>query len=345
MKQKLSLLAICLLLLWGDELFAQFENTYVIDYDTNYIKDHRHRLNLSLITDFRNSSLSVLTPDGKLANYFTNLPVPTYGAFVSYRWLNAGISLPIRGLSYLPPDRGESSSQNFALGITSRRWYFRNTLDIFEGYYNSNPQVFDPDYFLTNSQLPVVESMRSTTLFSSFNFVWNGDKYSHRSLMFQSEFQKKSAGSMLFGASAIGRWVYSDEVITTRDTVDVYSVNYAFIGFNFGYVYTWALWRHLNLSAMLLPGVNYSMGAYNTTFSASEEPFLKGVGVHAEARFQVLYQLDNFFTGLAITSYSTSNISGNQSPLAVSNNFLRFNLGYRFKMKPIKILKPYGLSN
>lgn len=327
-------------------LLGQDYYSYPIDYDTNFIHDFRHRLNFSLIADIRNSTVNVLTPENKVVNYLTNLHIPQYGAFISYRWLNAGFSLPISTLSHLPSNRGQSEAMNFGIGFTTRKMFFRTTFDRFTGYYNSNPQVLDPDYFLTNYLLPVYEDMTSATLIANLNFGFNSQRYSHRSLMFQSELQRKSAGTILLGISSIGRWVNSSHVMTTDiNGVAVTSINYAFAGINLGYVYTWVIVRNFNLSFMILPGINYSIGAYNAEILDTEDPFIQGFGAQLEVRLQMLYELGSFFTGLHYTGNAVSNIANDVAPVAGSNNYIRFNIGYRFRMKPNNFLANFGLSN
>jgi hypothetical protein len=322
------------------------QGQYVPDYDTSYIRDFRHRLNLSIVAEGKQNTINALSSSKKIINYQTNLPLPNYGIMLSYRWINLLVTVPMPGISYTRPDRGETRSYAVGLGFTTRKWYFRNFLEYFKGYYMSNPWVVDPGFAQGIDKLPVFPNMESLTYYLTGYYGLNGKKYSHRALLWQSEMQKKSAGSFLMGFTGAYKNIKSPQAIFISEELQagVNALEYYVAGFNLGYTYTFAIGRHFNASAMLVPGMTYVFGAYQSdqsTISISENSF----GLSGEGRVQVFYEKDNFFTGLSYTGYVFTNLITDETKVGSTHNYLRLNVGYRFKLKPIKFLKPFGLSN
>jgi hypothetical protein len=322
------------------------QGQYVPDYDTSYIRDFRHRFNFSIVAEGKQNTINALSSSNKIINYQTNLALPNYGFMFSYRWLNAQLTLPMPGISYTRPDRGETRSYAVGLGFTSRKWYFRNFLEYFKGYYMSNPWIVYPDFIQGVDKLPVYPNMESITYYLTGYYGLNGKKYSHRALLWQSEMQKKSAGSFLLGFTGAYKNIKSPQAMFISEELQagVNEVEYYVAGFNMGYTYTFAIAGHFNASAMLVPGMTYIFGAYQSDqsiISISENSF----GLSGEGRVQVFYEKNNFFTGLSYTGYVFTNLITDETKVGSTHNYLRLNVGYRFKLRPIKFLKPLGLSN
>lgn len=319
------------------------QGKYPVDYDTNYIEDFRHRLNLSFVTEVKANGIGIITPENKVLLYLTNIPIPNYGFMVSYRWLNLQLTLPIPALSTPLDDKGETTNYSLGLGLTTRKWYVRNFFEYFQGYYISNPDVVFPDIPADSTIL--LDDMRSRTYYLTAYYMINGNRYSHRSLLWQSEVQKKSAGSLFTGGNFGLRGIdASQDILPDPIEVDVNEARYLFAGLNLGYAYTLVLSKHFNISLALIPGASYTWASY-TTLDHQENVFSNGFGLNMEGRFQMLFQKGNFYAGANYTGYLITDFLKTEYPIGSSHNYIRVNLGYRFKLKPIKFLKPLGLSN
>lgn len=322
------------------------QGQYPPDYDTNYIKDFRHRFNFSLLFGAKDHTLFGVTPMDKTIRYRANNPLPSYGFMFSYRWANIAITVPVPGLSYYQADKGETRNWNLAIGITGRHAYMRTFVEYFKGYYIANPEViFNPFDSILNLSV-IVPGLESLTYNLSAYYGFNGEKYSHRSLIWQSELQKKSAGTFLVGFIGGYRWVKSDQPFSYREESAGYinTMQYLYVGVNVGYTHTFVLAKNLTLSGMFLPGLNLLYGEYDGP-NQSPERIRNGVGVNFEIRVQLLYEIGNIYTGTSLTSYGFSSWVDPNRPVGNSYSYLRLNVGYRFKIKPIKFLKPLGLSN
>lgn len=336
--------AFLLLCGWAGASAQSETGQYPVDFDTNYVKDYRHRFNLSFLTEAKQNTINALSASKKIINYQTNLPLPTYGIMFSYRWLNAQLSIPLPGISYTRPDRVETRSYALGLGFTARKWYLKNFVEYFKGYYMSNPEVVFPEYI--QGETKPYNDMESFTYYFTAYYGFNGKNYSHRALLWQSETQKKSAGSLLMGLTGGYKWIAADQSIFYSDELNspINGVQYYVVGLNVGYAYTLKLSKRMSISGLIVPGANYFVGRYNSTQQTivlQENSF----GLNAEGRLQLFYEKGNFFSGLGYTGYVLTSFLSKENPVGSTHNYLRFNFGYRFKLKPIKFLKPFGLSN
>lgn len=319
------------------------QGKYPVDYDTNYIQDFRHRLNLSFVSELKVNSIGIITPDDKVLIYQTNLPIPNYGFMFSYRWVNLQLTVPVPAISTTLPDRGETRSYALGLGFTTRKWYIRNFFEYYQGYYISNPELIFPN--LPAGSTIILDDMTSRTYYLTAYYMINGNRYSHRSLLWQSELQRKSAGSLFTGGSfGLKRINSSEDLLPDPIEADVNQASYLLGGLNLGYAYTLVLGKHFNVSLALIPGVSYTWASY-ITLDDQENVFSNGFGLNAEGRFQVLFEKGNFYAGANFTGYLLTDYLRTDYPIGSAYNYFRVNFGYRFKMKPIKFLKPFGLSN
>jgi hypothetical protein len=320
------------------------EGQYAINYDTTYIQDYRQRLSLSTLFEFQNYFIAVFREGQEFLQFTSNLPKPTYGINGSYKWLNFAVSLAIPKMSIANTNFEESEGISIAFRQTLRRFYFSTFYEEYKGY-----RLINPD--LVNNVTDQIEypGLKTQTFFNSIYYGVNHDRFSYRNLIFQNEQQTKSAGSVLIGLSGGFKWINtpSDKPIIpdTSDTPNgLVGIEYFNIGINVGYAYTFVLHERFNASLMFVPGIQYLDGIYKFQDGTQNDVSTR-LGLNAETRFQVGYNSRNFFGGISLTSYVLSNWINEVAPVGSLHNYIRLNLGYHFHLKPIKALKPFGLSN
>ena len=340
------LLAFFILCALTNVSFAQEleEGQYAIDYDTTYIQDYRQRLSLSALFEFQNYFIAVFRENQEVLQFTSNLPKPTYGINGSYKWLNFGITVAIPRLSIANSNYQESEGISISFRPTLRKFYFSTTFEEYKGYRLLNPDLQSGN--LNHTEYP---ELKTITFFNSIYYGVNNQRFSYRNLIFQNEQQKKSAGSILIGVSGGFKWINTpadSPIIVDTAGLDkgLIGLEYFNLGVNVGYAYTFVFHERFNASVMLVPGLQYLDGIYKFQDN-SEEKVNTRLGLNAETRFQVGYNSKNFFGGLSLTSYVLSNWVNEIAPVGSLHNYIRFNVGYHFHLKPIKALKPLGLSN
>ncbi len=325
------------------------QGQYAIDYDTNFIADYRHKMSVSALFEFKNYVLAVFRPNQKLLSYSSNLPKPLYGINFSYRWLNFSFSTAIPKLSVSNPNFETSKGFAFALSTIGRKVYLRHFYEQYSGYRLINPEEVDSKYYETFNQVPDYPKLLTRTYFLTLYYGFNGNKFSYRNLVWQSENQKKSAGTFLVGASGGFKWIDSEKIIipTTFENIEpvgVVEMNYFNFGINAGYAYTLVIPKNFNISLLVVPGLQYINGYYKYNTGINQD-FETKIGMNIESRLQLGYNSQNFFGNISYSAYALRNWISDAPPIGSVHNYFKVSLGYHFKVKPIKLFKPFGLSN
>lgn len=322
---------------------------YLVDYDTTFIEDYRHKMSISALFEFKNYLLAVFRKGNKTLNYTSNLPKPLYGMSMSYRWLNFGFTVAIPKLSISNTNFSESNGFSLSLSPTGRSFYMRNFYEEYSGYRLRNPEEVNSP--LTQDDINTdFPSLKTHTFYTTLYYGFNHDKFSYRSLVFQSEKQKKSAGSFIVGLSGGFKWINSpSDRPFVPDSIGeipkaVVGLEYFNIGINGGYAHTFVIKKNMNISLLGVPGLHYLDGKYKY-HDNTQEKIATRLGLNTEVRVQLGYNTKRFFGSLSYSSYVISNWLQESAPVASLHNYFKLNIGYHFKIKPIKVLKPFGLSN
>ncbi len=318
--------------------------------DTSYIRDYRDYGNLSLALEQKANTLSVLGRRGDLLHLQSNNGFPTYGVMFSYKWLNVWATTSIGPFTYSDPDRGNTDNLGLAVGYTGEHWWARVFYERYRGFHIANPESYAPDWFSTNSHYPTLPDLTTHTVYANAYYGFNEDTYSHRAMLWQSQEQRRSAGSWLLGVSAGYDHVSSDStIIPDQAVVNFYEIRNISgyetftIASNVGYTHTWVLFRRWSVGLMFAPGIAATYGRTEENGLPTQNMSVD-LGAMAEGRFLLAYHHDRWYGGLAANAYLLT------KPVRSDffNNlhtYIRFNIGYRLDMPEMKILRPFGLSD
>lgn len=342
LKQMVKYLTAIFILILGFHAGAQ--------QDSAYIRDFRDYGNLSFALEAKGNAIGILGEENEFLLLSTNNGVPTYGLMFSYKWLNARLTTSAGNLTYSSPNRGTTDNLGLALGYTGDRWWIRGFYEGYRGYYIANPESYDPSWFRNHTSFPVKPDLRSRTLYTNIYYGFNGDEYSHRAMMWQSQRQKKSAGSLMVGMSAGYDRIISDSTIIPSDATPEFDVLSNVSGYetitlavNVGYAYSIVLPGRWSLGLMFTPGLAGTFGEIEQ-ISGSDRKIPFEWGVMSEARAQLAYHGEKWFGGLSANSYLlTKPVRGE-----LFNNlhtYVRFNVGYRLAMPKSRFLRKFGLSD
>lgn len=204
-------------------------------------------------------------------------------------------------------------------------------LQLYKGYYNSNPEDFipwDEDYY------PKIPDMQTISIGANIYYLFNHKKYSNKAAYARTQIQQKSAGSV-----ALGYFINYDEVdspngfIPTEypDTIgndfNVKSFRYFATGISVGYMYTWVISKSFFLNISMIPGFGYK----NIRLTDAEGE--SGLEKHAHAQLIVRgalgYELKHFYAGLSGQTL-IRNIEYNDYNINLATAQVRFVIGKRF---------------
>ena len=158
------------------------------------------------------------------------------------------------------------------LGVFHKGYYL-----VPKGYaaVNSNSYYYRPDVKLT---LLGVAAYR----------VPNAEKFSYRAAFVQNEWQKKSAGSILFGGEAYYVSFVGDSAIVPKQLQNSYpqagikKINFISVGPGLGYVYTLVIEKHFFITTSLIANLDFNFCTENAT-SQNKKFSLKPAAIYKGA--------------------------------------------------------------
>lgn len=318
-------------------------------YNSEYVKSYYDDFCLTIPAVLKGSGLVFNGTNGKTVNYLTNMPM-NYGFGVDYRWLTFEYTRSIPMLSSIDPAKGQTEAWGFGFGLTGRKFWFKNFIEVYGGYHVSNPEVIDPNYLQkNNSKYYFRPDIITVSYFASLNYGFNHRKFSNNASLWNLEQQLKSVGSWTVGASFGFDFMFADSAFVpgaiSRDFGEVKNLQgvlSAFYGINFGYLYQWVIFDNYVLSTALIPGL--SLQSADVFFAdGTGKSFSNTLGAHGEFRLGLNYSNETWYGGATFSSYAIANSKYVNTPLEEVFNYYRFYLGYRFKIKRTRTMKKWFL--
>jgi hypothetical protein len=188
--------------------------------------------------------------------------------------LNMGIGATYRrfslnvayGFNFLNPEdkKNKTTSLDLQLHMYRRKWIIDALAIHYKGFYpngsafgNLNSNYYRPDAKMNLFGL------------AAYRFT-NGERFSYRAAMVQDEWQKKSAGSLLFGGQAYYGMMKADSAIVPKFVQNGFAqaginkINFFTVGPGIGYAYTLVVKKHFFVTGSLI-------GSLNLNFSSEQK--------------------------------------------------------------------------
>jgi len=303
--------------------------------DSSYYDPLRDYLTCKLLFTSKYSDFNINDALLNQSLNYKSVASKAIGIGAAYRWINVALSVALND----PSDSisGDQRRIDFQTALYLRRLTINFYSGIYSGYYLQNTSGViagwpDNSYYTRGD-------ISSNTFGVSCTYIYNSGKYSNKASFVQKEWQKKSAGSLVAGASIIRYEVKSDSSFIPTNFSDTnfykgvdfnHSSLFSFGG-QVGYAFTYVLKEHLFFSLSVIGG----LGAGYTKMSPIDDKELSmvkmNISVNNSAGFG--YNSKLFFIGF---NYSNL-ISSTPSPIEDTNMGFstgRFQLvtAYRFKI-------------
>jgi hypothetical protein len=312
-----------------------------VHYDSAYISKPR-RLTVRLFGG--RNYITEKYIDNKLDNtlkYQANTPV-NVGLGASYRGL--GVNFGFRtGLVKKYERYGKTKS----FDLSTQLFLPKIAVDIYashyKGYYITNPE----SVLNTNSEdaAYVRPDLRTTVIGINGEYILNAKRFSFSSPFSQTQHQKKSAGSFLFGAGAFAILVKADSSVipTNIDNSDFFrgarfdrSGIYSIV-INGGYAYTLVIHQNYFVSGSLNLGGGLS---YTTLRDAAVNDHDGKLGTQLNLAFRLGagYNSDKYFAGIQYIQLTTRNVvpvTSARTDHGAGSLKVVFAKRFRFKQKTI----------
>lgn len=336
MNYKTILLIISLSVLFNT---ANSQQEEIPEYDTSYIESYRDYMVITLVSIWNSSSVYITDNNGKTIDFTTDRPWD-FGFAFDYKWLTFEYSNNINR-NYHKTANVNTKARSFGFGLTGRKFWFRNFWKKYKGYYMANPYYNDEPFDPTVDNYPQRNDLSTSIYFANLNYGFNYKRYSNMASMWQLEKQKKSAGSFTAGLSYANIRYKADSTLVLKkwrdnfeDDALIKSYSLNLIGLNAGYLHTFAMFKRkrLFLSGALIPGLSYQWAKAKLENNLPEVN-KEMIGFQTNIRIVLGYNCNRWYTSLSGNLYViTNNISENSS-ISQDYTFIRFMVGYKFKVK------------
>jgi hypothetical protein len=252
------------------------------------------------------------------------------GVGATYKWATLNLAY---GFDFLNPDRGKGDTKY--LDLQFHTYGRRFIVDVFGQFYRG--------FFLSSKSTnhPINEYYLRPDLYvryigTSVQYVLNHKKFSYRASFLQNEWQKKSAGTFIFGVEVYGGKVRADStIIPTIVDKDEAGRNIKIIRFfefgpNAGYAYTFIVKKHFFLTGSASLSLDYGE---NTISDRDGNKKTTGVSPNTFFRFFGGYNSHKWAISLTYVTNSVSLATESiERQIILSTGNFRLNYVYRFPL-------------
>lgn len=299
--------------------------------DTNYIYPFHLQITGRLYLAKKWTGIDLYNVPGADRLHYRPNSSYNIGVGVTYKGITINLAYGFGFLGFLNPSKelGVTTYLDLQTHMYGRKWLVDVMAQVYKGFYASpkGTGTTDGSYYL-RSDLNINE------FGGSVQYVFNNREFSYRAAFLQNEWQKKSAGTFLFGAEAYYGTVNGDSSIIPihvhEPTAErnITQFRHYKIGPSVGYAYTLVVKKHFFATASL--SANVAVGNSTTVSKADGEENNFSVIPSGFLRGSLGYNSERW---AASAIYTSNNVSANpgsaiRSVLNASN--VRLNLVYRF---------------
>lgn len=319
--------------------YAQwYEKLIKTEPDSLYFEIIKNRLEMRVFTSRKYSNFTIDDSQrGMSLNYRSN-SVRSLGIGASYKWLGFSFGY---GFDFLNNSR-QGKGDGAYLDLQTQIYLPTITLKIFSGYYKG---FYLNNSFNTISNWPKGQYYtRDDISASSFglngSYYFNHSKYSNKAAFGYSEWQKRSAGSFLVGASMYFNTVKSDSSFTPSGIADplfldgkqIIKTRYSAFGADCGYAFNLVIYQHFFCNLMFSTGL--ANGRTKVTSIDRGETKNNALNLNFQITAGLGYNSRNLYVGVNQYFYSTyTPVSEDNTSVGMQNGRFQFLIAYRFKMK------------
>jgi hypothetical protein len=313
-----SFLRVALLLtLSADMLFAQ--------HDSSYVEMHNKEFHLRIYT-IQKYNLLHYQNKHEGVNYLPHT-IPGLGAGFTYDWLNVNLSYGFR-FNGKEEEKGKTKYLDLQIHSYAKKFI----LDLFGQTYEGLYVPGDKD---ENGNFYHRPDLQTRLFGGSFQYILNNRRFSFRSSFLQTDWQKRSAGSVLLGVEIYVGRVRADSTLlpngrnVDESSQDAHQDKFIQAGPTIGYAHTIVIGRHFFVTGSFAESFNY--GKRMLTDGSGERATTK-FSTNPSYRIMAGYNSSRWGLGIFYVN-NRVNVNGtlNDYTLAMSSGTFRINYVYRFR--------------
>jgi hypothetical protein len=303
--------------------------------DTAYIEDLANKITIKPYLTHTFLSFSYILPSSLPREVFKPNTTFDLGLSLSHRWFGIAYS---RGITQVgdPKKYGESKYWDIQLDAFVDKSCVEFVFQDYKGFYLSNSSSINTQLkdTITNIIRSDIEILNSSL---HYIYLFNGNRLSLRASYSQSERQKKSTGSLIFGASlsyfniagdiSLLSPIYDKKLIVDPELK--YKMGYFVIpSVRMGYAYNFIFKKHFSMLLLATPGVSYGYSYYK--LDNDEVRIQKQVNFQAQFRYGLQYNTNSIFIGMdGVSDIYTHTL--NTGSFLYNSTRIEFFMGFRIK--------------
>ncbi|NLR92217.1 MULTISPECIES: DUF4421 family protein [Flammeovirga] len=323
--------------------YAQEEEEIKLDHDTTYYKSFNDMLHLRLYTVYKFNELVVNS--GKRISSHDNLVYAPNGNLnlgfgFNYKGLGINFGFNFPAINNDDDVYGETNKLDMRSYLYARKFAVDLGLQFYKGFYISEVNENDP---IRDPQPPT--QLRGDMVINTFGlssfWIHNYEKFSFRAAFAQTEVQKKTSGSLLYGPYLNFVRIKADSSLVPENLREEYLLSsniisgwYGSMGLSAGYAQSVILFKRFFITGSLALGYGITFGHYffETDYGNEKDTIWKG-GLKYNARLAFGYNTDRMYVGssLVLESYNITTASDNVTLYWMGQ--FRVNLVHRFNWK------------
>ncbi|MGB1003758.1 MAG: DUF4421 family protein [Salibacteraceae bacterium] len=218
--------------------------------------------------------------------------------------------------------------------IFSSKQYFNTFLQFYQGYRMSN---IDHERYSKTDEFTIRDDIRTIHFGIQYFYVLNYTKFSLKAPFVFNEWQKKSAGSFLFGAnfnifildadSSMVPSILKPEFANTLHLRDLSNLS---VGVSVGYMYTYVFKENFFVTVSLLPGLILNNGDHSIS---NRVPTSRHFNGRIQSLNSIGYNSRRFFAGINIEGDGYWIRVADKQRVEVGQGSGSIFVGYRFRNK------------
>ena len=306
-----------------------------------YVTSYYRRLHLFVVSDRQQYGLH-LTGLSRPLVYRPNLAW-TLGAGIDYKWIGAELTVKLPLLGYDVARKGSSKPFGLTFNFNNRRVWISTQYQFYRGFYPTDPNVLEPDWFARHAAYPYRNDLRSQTVLGTVTYLFDPTRVSIPATLLQREAQKKSVGSWVLGGRLTYQLLRGDSTWVPANVQPDGSPasvwlrsNALSVGVDGGYLQTFVFRKHYFTTVSLRPGLAVLSQQRITEGGRVGRQWQPGW--YGLASFTLGYTSDNYYGGI-YTSLTLLERSF-ADPLAAANTqYFRVVVGRRLRYRPKGIIE------
>lgn len=257
-------------------------------HDTSYYETYRDKITARLFLSRKYVHLNFpASGSGDELEYKANAKL-NFGAGISLPNFSVNIFYGFGFLNNKDKVKGKTKGLDIQLHLYPRKWAI-DVLGVFPKGFHLEQGIAAPNA----SSYYYRPDIKTTLIGLSAYRVPNKQKFSYRAAIIQTEWQKKSAGSLLFGGQSYYGVIKGDSALVPKKIqsgypqAGIHNINFFSIGPGIGYAYTLVIAKHFFITGSLVGNIDFNFtneegSSKNNKFALSPaEVFKTAIGYNS----------------------------------------------------------------